>query len=305
MKALLLGANGAVGGHIRTTLLGAGYHVTTAGRRASQDGLSIDVSGSDLGALAAAACEHDVTINASGVENPYLGQAVGDSTLVDISASSNYLKQLRAVAPHASMVLGVGLAPGLSTMLAASLDHVPGDDIDVALMLGAGEKHGPAAVEWTQRLIGAPIEDPPEGHGVMNFREVSSFKDAGKLRRYLRADFPDHHLLGKDRGIQVRNYFALGSPMATRALELVARIPMSRRLVSAVPPFGSERWSIVAKNRRTGQTREASGINQSRATGVLTARAVQGLEYRGATGMVSMSDLLELKDLGLSGIEIN
>ncbi len=305
MKALLLGANGAVGGHIRTTLLGAGYHVTTAGRRASQDGLSIDVSGSDLGALAAAACEHDVTINASGVENPYLGQAVGDSTLVDISASSNYLKQLRAVAPRASMVLGVGLAPGLSTMLAASLDHVPGDDIDVALMLGAGEKHGPAAVEWTQRLICAPIEDPPEGHRVMNFREVSSFKDAGKLRRYLRADFPDHHLLGKDRGIQVRNYFALGSPLATRALELVARIPTSRRLVSVVPPFGSERWSIVAKNRRTGQTREASGINQSRATGVLTARAVQGLESRGATGMVSMSDLLELKDLGLSGIEIN
>lgn len=304
MKALLLGANGAVGGHIRTTLLGAGYQVTTAGRRAPQDGLSIDVSGSDLGALAAAACEHDVTINASGVENPYLGQAVGDSTLVDISASSNYLKQLRAVAPRASMVLGVGLAPGLSTMLAASLDHVPGDDIDVALMLGAGEKHGPAAVEWTQRLIGAPIEDPPEGHRVMNFREVSSFQDAGKLRRYLRADFPDHHLLGKDRGIQVRNYFALGSPLATRALELVARIPTSRRLVSAVPPFGSERWSIVAKNRRTGQTREASGINQSRATGVLTARAVQGLVSRGATGMASMSDLLELKDLGLSGIEI-
>lgn len=305
MKALLLGANGAVGGHIRTTLLGAGYQVTTAGRRAPQDGLSIDVSGSDLGALAAAACEHDVTINASGVENPYLGQAVGDSTLVDISASSNYLKQLRAVAPRASMVLGVGLAPGLSTMLAASLDHVPGDDIDVALMLGAGEKHGPAAVEWTQRLIGAPIEDPPEGHRVMNFREVSSFQDAGKLRRYLRADFPDHHLLGKDRGIQVRNYFALGSPLATRALELVARIPTSRRLVSAVPPFGSERWSIVAKNRRTGQTREASGINQSRATGVLTARAVQGLVSRGATGMASMSDLLELKDLGLSGIEIS
>lgn len=304
MKALLLGANGAVGGHIRTTLLGAGYQVTTAGRRAPQDGLSIDVSGSDLGALAAAACEHDVTINASGVENPYLGQAVGDSTLVDISASSNYLKQLRAMAPRASMVLGVGLAPGLSTMLAASLDHVPGDDIDVALMLGAGEKHGPAAVEWTQRLIGAPIEDPPEGHRVMNFREVSSFQDAGKLRRYLRADFPDHHLLGKDRGIQVRNYFALGSPLATRALELVARIPTSRRLVSAVPPFGSERWSIVAKNRRTGQTREASGINQSRATGVLTARAVQGLVSRGATGMASMSDLLELKDLGLSGIEI-
>lgn len=304
MKALLLGANGAVGGHIRTTLLGAGYQVTTAGRRAPQDGLSIDVSGSDLGALAAAACEHDVTINASGVENPYLGQAVGDSTLVDISASSNYLKQLRAVAPRASMVLGVGLAPGLSTMLAASLDHVPGDDIDVALMLGAGEKHGPAAVEWTQRLIGAPIEDPPEGHRVMNFREVSSFQDAGKLRRYLRADFPDHHLLGKDRGIQVRNYFALGSPLATRALELVARIPTSRRLVSVVPPFGSERWSIVAKNRRTGQTREASGINQSRATGVLTARAVQGLVSRGATGMASMGDLLELKDLGLSGIEI-
>ncbi|MFF5794069.1 hypothetical protein ACFY5D_18665 [Paeniglutamicibacter sp. NPDC012692] len=305
MKALLLGANGAVGGHIRTALLGAGHQVTAAGRRAPQDGLSIDVSGSDLGDLAAAAREHDVTINASGVENPNLGQAVGDSTLLDISASSNYLKQLRAVAPRASMILGVGLAPGLSTMLAASLDHVPGDDIDVALMLGAGEKHGPAAIEWTQRLIGAPIEDPPEGHKVMNFREVSSFKDAGQRRRYLRADFPDHHLLGKDRGIQVRNYFALGSPAATNALALVARIPMSRRLISAVPPFGSQRWSIVVKNRRTGQTRGASGTNQSRATGVLTARAVQEMVARGVSGTVSMSDLLEVDGLGLPGIEID
>lgn len=305
MKALLLGANGAVGGHIRTALLGADYQVTAAGRRAPQDGLSIDVSGSELGELAAAAREHDVTINASGVENPHLGQAVGDSTLVDISASSNYLKQLRTVAPRASMVLGVGLAPGLSTMLAASLDHVPGDDIDVALMLGAGEKHGPAAVEWTQRLIGAPIEDPPEGHRVMNFRGASSFKDAGQLRRYLRADFPDHHLLGKDRGIQVRNYFALGSPVATRALALVARMPMSRRLISAVPPFGSERWSIVVKNRRTGQSREASGTNQSRATGVLTARAVRETVACGESGTVSMSDLLKVDDLDLPGINIS
>lgn len=305
MKVLLLGANGAVGGHIQTALLGAGHQVTGAGRRAPQNGLSIDVSGRDLGELAAAAREHDVTINASGVENPNLGQAVGDCTLVDISASSKYLKQLRAMAPGASMILGVGLAPGLSTMLAASLDHVPGDDVDVALMLGAGEKHGPAAVEWTQRLIGAPIEDPPEGHRVMNFREVSSFRDAGRTRRYLRADFPDHHLLGKDHGIKVRNYFALGSPAATRALALVARIPMTRRLVSAVPPFGSERWSIVVKNRRTGQTREASGNNQSRATGVLTARAVQEMVSRGVTGAVSMNDLLEPKDLNLPSIEIS
>ncbi|MFJ6418611.1 hypothetical protein [Paeniglutamicibacter sp. NPDC091659] len=305
MKALLLGANGAVGGHIRTALLGAGYQVTAAGRRAPQNGLSIDVSGSDLGDLTAAAREHDVTINASGVENPNLGQAVGAGTLVDISASSKYLKQLRTAAPGTSMILGVGLAPGLSTMLVASLDYIPGDDIDVALMLGAGEKHGPAAVEWTQRLIGAPIEDPPEAHRVMNFREVSSFKDADQIRRYLRADFPDHHLLGNDRGIQVRNYFALGSPAATHALALVARIPMTRRLVSAVPPFGSERWSLVVRNRRTGQTREASGNNQSRATGVLTARAVQEMFARGATGTVSMSDLLEIDDLDLPSLEIN
>lgn len=305
MKALLLGANGAVGGHIHTALLDAGHDVTAAGRRAPEGGVSIDISGEDLRNLTDAAREHEVIINASGVENPHLPQAIGDSTLVDISATSRYLRQLRAAAPHASMILGVGLAPGLSTMLAASLDHEPGDDIEVALMLGAGEKHGPAAVAWTQRLIGAPITVCPETHVLMNFREASSFTDAGRTRRYLRADFPDHLLLGKQHGIQVRNYFALDSPVATRALELVARIPMTRRLVSAVPPFGSERWSIVAKNRRTGQTREASGSNQSRATGILTARAVQAIGSHGMTGIVSMNDLLKLTDLGLPEIEIN
>ncbi|MEO8222658.1 MAG: hypothetical protein ABI563_17955, partial [Specibacter sp.] len=90
-----------------------------------------------------------------------------------------------AASPRASMVLGAGLGPGLSTRMAASPDNAPGDDVDVALMLGVGEKHGPAAVAWIQRLIGTPLAGPAENRTVMKLHERRSFNDGDRSRRHL------------------------------------------------------------------------------------------------------------------------
>ncbi|POH57653.1 saccharopine dehydrogenase [Arthrobacter glacialis] len=305
VRVLLLGARGAVGRHLHTALAAAGHEVTRAGRTPADGWLRFDAGGSDLGELQRATQLHDVVVNASGVENPALGTALSQATLVDISASAGYLAQLRSESPQASMILGAGLAPGLSTLMAASLDKEPGDDVDVALMLGAGEKHGPAAVEWTQRLIGAPLVNPVENHPVMNLRERRTFHDGGRTRGYLRADFPDHLLLGDSSSIRVRNYFALDSPAATWALGAVARFPAARRLITMVPPMGSEDWSIVATNRRTGQTRRAWGSNQSSATGVLAARVVDALAISRPSKPVAITSVMGLDDIVTAGINLD
>lgn len=305
MKVLVLGARGAVGRHLRTALLASGHQVTSAGRNAPDGGVRIDAADGDLGSLLREAEGHDVVINASGVENAQLGTGVGGTTLIDISATASYLHELRMAAPRASMVLGVGLAPGLSTLMVAALDHEPGDDIDLAIMLGVGEKHGPAAVEWTQRLIGSPLADPPEDQTVMNLHEARTFRGPDGPRRYLRADFPDHLLYGQPRELRLRSYLAFGSSAATMALRVVARVPRAKGLVAKVPPIGDENWSIIATNRRTGQSRHARGINQSRSTALMTARTVDALVGARPSGAVTVDRLLDLDDLVVEGVELD
>lgn len=219
--------------------------------------------------------------------------------LVDVSATSSYLDALAShIAPETSAVLGAGLAPGLSTLLISSLETSLGDDIDLGIMLGAGERHGAAAVEWTAQLLGRPIHAAPErGETVWNFREERRLAGpGGRTRTYLRADFPDHVLIGRHLGVAVRSYLAMSSRAATRALGLVARAPRWRGIVSRSPHWGTAAWHLVAINRRTQETATVQGHGQSAATGVLTAWAAERLHEARLEGLVSVAALGDLAD---------
>ena len=306
MRALLLGARGAVGAVVHRELQCAGGSVTAASRRA--DGpAGIDLRG-DLAPLAHLAAAHDVVINASGIERVEIAAATGSTPLVDISATGAYLDALRSAAAG-PVVLGAGLVPGLSTILTAALDSRADDAIDVLVMLGAGEQHGPAAVAWTAGLVGTDVHRPSENRPVRNLRE--SLREAGpdgRTRRYLRADFPDHILLGREAGPVIRSFLALDSAAMTAALGIVGRLPALRGALSAAPHIGTDAWHVVARNRRTGERRQAAGRGQSEATGRLaalaatqavataraaSARAASGTGPGGAgIGAVTMADLV-------------
>lgn len=293
MKALLLGARGAVGTVIRRELERAGHGVTAASR-AESGGARIDLRG-DLASLAALAAQHDVVINASGVERVELAAATARTPLVDISATGAYLEALRATA-SGPVVLGAGLVPGLSTVLTASLSTEPGDDIDVFVMLGSGEKHGPAAVTWTAGLVGTDVHRPAEGRPVRNFRgSIRSLGPDGRARRYLRADFPDHILLDA-RGASIRTHLTLGSALMTGALDLVGRMPALRGALTAAPHIGSDAWHVIARNRRTEDRRQVSGQGQSEATGRLTALAAVRVAQSPTRTPVTMADLVTVDD---------
>lgn len=237
------------------------------------------------------------------MENVSLGRALGDAVLIDISATGSYLAELAASAPLASMVLGAGLVPGLSTVLIAELQTATGDSVDVAVMLGSGEKHGAAALAWTARLVGNQIADAVDLRPVYNFAEHRVFNSPSGRRRYLRADLPDQTLIGQDRGLQVRSWLSLSSTIATSSLGLVRRVPWARGLIRHLPPFGSQDWVVTALNRRTGETVHAAGIGQSHATGVITALAAAAVIENPPTRPVALHALLDVDDLkALPGI---
>lgn len=300
MRVLLLGARGAVGSVVRRELSCRAHDVTPAGRSAT-GAAGIDLT-ADLSPLAGLAAAHDVVVNASGVERADLATATGPTPLVDISATSANLVALRA---HATgpVVLGAGLVPGLSTIMVRDLNACAGDDVDVLVMLGSGERHGPAAVAWTAGLVGADVHRPPEGGRVRNLRERRrAVGPDGRTRSYLRADFPDHVLLGGPGAPLIRSYLALSSTPVTAALGLVGRLPVLRGVLGRAPHVGSDAWHVLARNRRTGDVRRAAGAGQSEATGRLTALAAERVEGSGGTGAMTMADLVSLDD-ALAAVE--
>ncbi|MGO3325260.1 saccharopine dehydrogenase [Gordonia sp. (in: high G+C Gram-positive bacteria)] len=296
MKTLLIGARGAVGTVVRAELERLGHQVTRAGRSADSEAV-VDLGG-DLPSVATHAREVDVVVNASGIERVDLAHATGTTPLVDISATSSYLDALLASAADRPVVLGVGLAPGLTTVVTAALPSNADDDIDVLVMLGSGEQHGPAAVEWTAGLVGSHVHRPPEGGSVRNLTtSVRAAAPDGRTRRYLRADFPDHILLARDDGRRIRSYLTLSSAPMTTALALVGRFPALRATLKRSPHIGSDEWHVVARNRRTGEQRRVSGRGQSEATGRLTALAAIRAAESDVTRPVTMADLVSPDDI--------
>lgn len=131
---------------------------------------------------------------------------------VDISADDSFLSQLEllheeAAAGQATAVLSIGLAPGLTNLLAAHAKHLMDrtDAIDISIMLGLGDQHGKAAIEWTVDNLGTDFTVMQAGSKVV----VSSFTD-GKItefgsamghRKSYRFNFADQHALSRTLGV--------------------------------------------------------------------------------------------------------
>lgn len=107
---------------------------------------------------------------------------------LDVSANGSSLMELERLGgtardSGATAVLSAGLAPGLTNLLAQravmSLDKTEG--IAISIMLGLGDDHGKAAVEWMLDSIGSSYEVMERGELV----SVQCFKDGRK------ADFGD------------------------------------------------------------------------------------------------------------------
>src|SRR5262245_13065667 len=177
-----------------------------------------------------------------------------------------------------------GWAPGLTNLLAAAVHAAAPGPVDLAVFLGAGERHGAAAVAWSYGLLGRRFRDPGTGGQVRNYTQPRRFDLPGQgQRRLYRADFCDQHALTRDLQVPVRTYFGLDSRLASAALAALTWIPGASRAPRGLPLPGSDRWLVLARGR-DGTSRWASGQVEAHATAVLAAtaaRATAGLLPRG------------------------
>ncbi|WP_316574748.1 NAD-dependent epimerase/dehydratase family protein [Nocardia canadensis] len=172
MSVLVLGGYGAVGGHLVRLLRARGVPVLAAGRDAARADRVLDVALVD--SVVSALDGVSIVVNCAGVEDIGLAEACAcrGIAFLEISATSGYVQALERV--EGPVVLGVGLAPGLTTLLAVDvLSRDPGP-VDIMVGLGSGEHHGAAATAWNDRLMGQHFPDP-DGTSVRNFTEPAQF----------------------------------------------------------------------------------------------------------------------------------
>jgi saccharopine dehydrogenase-like NADP-dependent oxidoreductase len=283
MNVLVLGGYGAIGSLIVDQLRAAGDIAWAAGRDATRADRPLDLHRLDAESVRSAVADVDVVVNAAGVEDPalaglFLEQAVG---FVDITAASPYVAALERLEPPAPLLLSVGLAPGLTNLLAVAVHEAAPGPVDLALVLGTGERYGPAAVAWSSNLLGRRFADPADAKVIRNYSRPTRFDLPRRgRRRLLRADFSEQHTLTRDLGVAVRTHFGLNSRLATASLAGLTWIPGGSGLSRHLHLPGSDRWLALARGA-DGTIRWASGRPQAHATATLTVLAVRAMPRLG------------------------
>ncbi|UHA75998.1 saccharopine dehydrogenase family protein [Paenibacillus sp. 481] len=131
---------------------------------------------------------------------------------IDVSAHAAFLSQVEQLHVEASgagatAILSVGLAPGLTNLLALHaknyLDQL--DTVDISIMLGLGDKHGQAAIEWTIDNLNTTFEVMQNGYPatVASFTEGRKTSFGAKIGRKTayRFNFSDQYVLPRTLGV--------------------------------------------------------------------------------------------------------
>lgn len=306
MKTLVLGGYGAVGALIVAQLRVDGNTVFAAGRDSARADRVVDLAERDAGSLRAALSGVDVVVNAAGVEDPRLVAMVTRHAIpwVDITATTGYVAALEQLDLPGPVLLSVGLAPGLTNLLAVAVHVSAPGPIDLAVFLGAGERHGKAAVAWSYGLLGRRFRDPNTGRLIRNYTAPKRFSLPRQRGRLLyRADFSDQHVLSRDLGVPVRTYFGLDSRLATAALATLTWVPGASHVPQGLHVPGGDDWLVMAQGR-DGTNQWACGRVEARATAVVAATATRiasGLR----PGVHHLHQVLTLADLPAgSGIHL-
>lgn len=210
---------------------------------------------------------------------------------VDLSASASVLASIAALDGLARdrgavAVLSVGLAPGLTNLLARHcVDRLPhASAVDIAVLLGLGEEHGAGAIEWTIDGLAAPGARGPSarvrlpGYGT---RTAYPFP------------FSDQHTLPATLGVPATTRLCFDSAALTRlvfglrAARLFAPLRHPRvagALTRALSHLhaGSDAYllHVAAGSGPRAVTATAAGRRQSHATAIVAADVARRLHSR-------------------------
>ncbi|RJL32910.1 saccharopine dehydrogenase [Bailinhaonella thermotolerans] len=285
---LILGGYGAVGRHAAAALAGR-HDVVVAGRdpgraRPVPGSRTARVDAADPASLAAALDGTGTVLMCAERDNARVARACLERGIhyLDVSASHPTLDAIAGLDGLArergsAAALSVGLAPGVTNLLARHVTERSGADrVRVAVLLGSGEHHGPAALAWTL-----------DGLAGLGGSWRARFPAPYGERTVHRFPFSDQHTLPATLGLadavtglclDSRAFTALlaaaGRPAAAR---LLRRPRVRAALLSALAGVhvGGDGFAVTVEAGGAGAS--FSGRLQSRATGLAAALLAERL----------------------------
>ncbi|WP_434751410.1 saccharopine dehydrogenase family protein [Paenibacillus amylolyticus] len=161
---------------------------------------------------------------------------------IDISAKVDYLKQVERLdsvikSAGSTAILSVGLSPGITNLLvceaATELHEVL--EVNITVMLGLGEKHGKAAVEWTVDQMNTAYEVMQQGQLAsvqsLSGGEWIDFGERLGRRIAYRFPFSDQQAVARTLRIPtVSTRLCLDSRWITRVLSMSRRAGLLKLL---------------------------------------------------------------------------
>lgn len=156
---------------------------------------------------------------------------------IDITANQVFIEKTecldtKAKAHDVSVILSVGLAPGLTNLLAQhNIRQLPQSKwTDIFILLGLGEKHGDAAYRWTFDNLHKEyaIAAGTETRKLKSFTAPKSTTLSGKRNFYL-FNFPDQHTLVRTTPVKnVLTRLAFDSRLLTESIAWLRKTGLTR-----------------------------------------------------------------------------
>ncbi|MDR1077312.1 MAG: saccharopine dehydrogenase NADP-binding domain-containing protein [Propionibacteriaceae bacterium] len=347
-KILVVGGYGDVGKHVVTELLTiTSGQIVVAGRDGGKakrlaerlndarvSGMRIDVydSASYLNKLSGVEL---VIMCLNPRDTDFSKYCLSESIhYIDISPSSqvadglidlhDYCKKIAVTG-----VLGVGLCPGISTLvasdLAASYSHI--EKIDVSLMLGMGDEYGNDSIGWLLANLDHSFTWVKSGTSVkrrpFKDRVHAEFSPERGSRSAYEFNLADQQILSRTiEGSDVSTYFCYDIRLVTWLVHVMAGLGVFKLLRFSIPyrviakiielliklskSFASDYFAINVKitGRKAGrlvtETTSFSGTNSARMTGRMVAQTASKLiEEPTEPGVFYLNQLFQLKDFNV------
>jgi saccharopine dehydrogenase (NAD+, L-lysine-forming) len=237
---------------------------------------------------------------------------------LDITAKTDFINNLSilhetAVSNEALVLTGLGLCPGLTTLMATQLttQHPGTDRVDTGLMLGLGEAHGKASVEWT--LDNYLNDFKLRGEMVRSFWRHQSFVfGRNSKRKAYRFNFSDQHTLSEHfHPNAYATYLCFDSIVTSWIFHVLKRLRLDRllkkrilraitiRLFSALT-FGSKGFSCTCSAFKSGEviaTLRCSGTSTNHVTAAVVIAAMMQLRWLRPSGVRDIHETLTLSKL--------
>lgn len=311
---VVLGGTGAVGRAVARHLLELGHDVTITSRNRERVArtaaelpgvrthLMDSTSRKPLGDVEPPA----IAIDCTGIDSVALTRRLleGGFDVVDITADAGHTAALLDLEPtDTALVVGVGLMPGFSTLLAERLhDRTPGcSGITLSALIGLGDTYGNASKLWTYSQLGRPLNDRPDTRGFTQ-SEIIEFPGGFGRRRAWQVDFADRILLNRRLGLAITTRYCLDSHLAGAALAVAARVPRAAQFLRHHPdltraPRHATDWYAFVAQTDTGTRITGIGRAQADSTAVMVALAADRLATTQQTGLLTTPDLLDLDEV--------